>query len=266
MTQFEPPLVIPPHDGESRDAWKRTGDVLMDALRDGNVDPAVHSYAEMAGAFQKGNVAEFNLRLADYRSALVPGFSRELRKSRWEVLFNRMQPFYTAMFIYVAAGLLAALYWFTFSHTIRRIAFALVMGAFLVHTTGLIFRMALEGRPPVTNLYSSAIFIGWGGVRPRHGIGGVFGRNAIGLVVFERDWFPHADHRASPCAFRRHDGNDARRARHEFLVGNSRGRRDAGLCFDIRCWEIGDSLCGSRIFYACAREASGSTRYRQIPG
>jgi cytochrome c-type biogenesis protein CcsB len=34
--------------------------------------------------------------------------------------------------------------------------------SFVVHTFGLIFRMALEGRPPVTNLYSSAIFIGWG--------------------------------------------------------------------------------------------------------
>jgi cytochrome c-type biogenesis protein CcsB len=31
-----------------------------------------------------------------------------------------------------------------------------------VHTFGLVFRMVLEGRPPVTNLYSSAIFIGWG--------------------------------------------------------------------------------------------------------
>jgi cytochrome c-type biogenesis protein CcsB len=38
----------------------------------------------------------------------------------------------------------------------------LIALAFLVHTFGLIFRMALEGRPPVTNLYSSAIFIGWG--------------------------------------------------------------------------------------------------------
>ena len=32
----------------------------------------------------------------------------------------------------------------------------------VVHTFGLVFRMVLEGRPPVTNLYSSAIFIGWG--------------------------------------------------------------------------------------------------------
>jgi len=30
-----------------------------------------------------------------------------------------------------------------------------------VHTAGLLFRMWLERRPPVTNLYSSAIFIGW---------------------------------------------------------------------------------------------------------
>ena len=35
---------------------------------------------------------------------------------------------------------------------------------FLVHSAGLITRMYLEGRPPVTNLYSSAIFIGWGAV------------------------------------------------------------------------------------------------------
>ena len=42
--------------------------------------------------------------------------------------------------------------------------------------------MWLEGRPPVTNLYSSAIFIGWGSV----GLGLLlekFWRNAIGLVV-----------------------------------------------------------------------------------
>ena len=40
--------------------------------------------------------------------------------------------------------------------------FALLVLAFVIHTFGLGFRMYLEGRPPVTNLYSSAIFIGWG--------------------------------------------------------------------------------------------------------
>src|ERR1043166_4579771 len=58
----------------------------------------------------------------------------------------------------------------------------LILFAFLVHATGLIFRMWLEGRPPVTNLYSSAIFIGWGAVV----LGLVlerFYKDGIGVVV-----------------------------------------------------------------------------------
>jgi ABC-type transport system involved in cytochrome c biogenesis permease subunit len=183
MAKFEPPLVIPPQEaGESHDSWKRTGDVLIDGMRDGAVAPAVHSYAAMGSALKSGNAAEFNRQLADYRSALVPGFSRELRKSRSEFFFNHMQPFYNAMIIYVVAGLLAATFWFTFSHTLRRTAMGLVLLALLIHTTGILFRMGLEGRPPVTNLYSSAIFIGWGACV----LGLVleaFWRNAIGLVV-----------------------------------------------------------------------------------
>ena len=48
------------------------------------------------------------------------------------------------------------------SESLRRSAFWLVVLAWVIHTFGLVFRMYLEGRPPVTNLYSSAIFIGWG--------------------------------------------------------------------------------------------------------
>jgi ABC-type transport system involved in cytochrome c biogenesis permease subunit len=33
-----------------------------------------------------------------------------------------------------------------------------------VHTLGLVSRVVLQGRPPVTNLYSSAVFVGWGAV------------------------------------------------------------------------------------------------------
>ena len=53
---------------------------------------------------------------------------------------------------------------FNVSDLLRRSAFYLIALAWVVHTTGLVFRMYLEGRPPVTNLYSSAIFIGWAAV------------------------------------------------------------------------------------------------------
>jgi len=180
MSGFEPPLVIPPQNPNN--GWQRTGDALLESLRDGKIDPNIKTYAAMAGAFKAGNVGEFNQALADYRAALVPDFAKATAKARAEVFFNRMEPFYNAMVIYVLAGLLAVFSWFNLSETLRRAAVWLIGLAFVIHTTGLIYRMVLEGRPPVTNLYSSAIFIGWGAVV----LGMIlekFFKNGIGAVV-----------------------------------------------------------------------------------
>jgi ABC-type transport system involved in cytochrome c biogenesis permease subunit len=180
MERLEPPLIVPPQN--SGGVWQHVGTVLLNAPKGGQVPEAVQNYAAMADAFKNGNVAGFNSALADYRASLVPNFSRETQKARHEVFFNQMQPFYAAMVIYVLAGLLAIFSWFNLSETLRRSAVWLVALAFVIHTIGLIFRMVLEGRPPVTNLYSSAIFIGWGAVI----LGMIlekFYKNGIGAVV-----------------------------------------------------------------------------------
>jgi ABC-type transport system involved in cytochrome c biogenesis permease subunit len=65
---------------------------------------------------------------------------------------------------------------------LRRSAFYLVMLAWVIHTFGLVFRMYLEGRPPVTNLYSSAIFIGWAAVILGMVLEKIY-RDGIGCVV-----------------------------------------------------------------------------------
>lgn len=182
MAQFEPPLVIPPASGTEKNDWKRTGDALMEGMRDDKVNPAVLAYAKMATAFQAKDVAEFNRQVVLYRASLSSGFSKELRKAGAEAFFNRMQPFYNAMVIYVLAGLLGLFFWFNLSETLRRTAVGLIALGLIIHTTGLVFRMALEGRPPVTNLYSSAIFIGFGAVVLGLILERIF-RNGIGAVV-----------------------------------------------------------------------------------
>jgi ABC-type transport system involved in cytochrome c biogenesis permease subunit len=180
MSQLDAPLVVPPQNPSGN--WQRVGTILLDAAKGEKIPPAVENYATMADAFKNGNVAGFNSALADYRSSLIPNFSHALAKSRAEVFFNQMQPFYNAMVIYVLAGLLAIFSWFNLSETLRRSAVWLIALAFFIHTTGLIYRIVLQDRPPVTNLYSSAIFIGWGAV-----ILGLtlekFHKNGIGAVV-----------------------------------------------------------------------------------
>ncbi|MEK7383701.1 MAG: cytochrome c biogenesis protein CcsA, partial [Elusimicrobiota bacterium] len=51
--------------------------------------------------------------------------------------------------------------WATRRADIAAAARTLAWAAFLVHTVGLLARTVLQGLPPVTNLYSSAVFVGW---------------------------------------------------------------------------------------------------------
>lgn len=179
MSNLEPPLILPPDGGRD---WRRMGDALLDAPRGKALDNFAHDYANMAGALAANEPTAFNSALADLRSQLEPVQAKAIAKVRAEVFFNQMEPFYNAMVIYILAGLLAVFSWFNLSETLRRSAFWLVGLAFVIHTTGLIYRMVIEGRPPVTNLYSSAIFIGWGACL----LGMIlekFHRNGIGLVA-----------------------------------------------------------------------------------
>ncbi|MBX3734581.1 MAG: cytochrome c biogenesis protein CcsA [Verrucomicrobiae bacterium] len=158
------------------------GESLMAHVRGEPLPPAVDHWARISDTFRAGDAAGFNTAVEGYNRSMGPDLAADVRKGRQEFFFNQMAPFYDAMVIYVAAFLFALFYWFQFAEWSRRTAFALVGLAFAIHTVGLIYRMVLEGRPPVTNLYSSAIFIGWGSVL----LGMVlerFWRNAIGLVV-----------------------------------------------------------------------------------
>jgi ABC-type transport system involved in cytochrome c biogenesis permease subunit len=160
------------------------GDALLDAPKAKSpvLDDSIRDYARMTGALAANQPQEFNVALGDLRSLLIGDQPKAVGKARAEVFFNQMEPFYAAMVIYVLAGLLACFFWFNLSETLRRSAVWLLWLAFAIHTTGLIYRMVLEGRPPVTNLYSSAIFIGWGACLLGLILEG-FHKNGIGAVV-----------------------------------------------------------------------------------
>lgn len=180
MIRFEPPLVLPPSANSPE--WRRVGDALLEAPRGQPIDDSLHDYAALCGALAANDPAAFNRALGELKAHFLPAQNAALAKSRAEVFFNHMEPFYHAMVLYVLAGLIAIFSWFNLSETLRRTAVWLIALAFIIHTTGLVYRMVLEGRPPVTNLYSSAIFIGWGSVL----LGLVlerFYRNGIGSVV-----------------------------------------------------------------------------------
>jgi ABC-type transport system involved in cytochrome c biogenesis permease subunit len=165
LSQMAYPWLIPPAPGQPRQGWSNIGSNLMDSVVSGTVVEPANDYAKMASAFDAGNPAAFNQAVADYRVWLQSnGLSSPLRATGQEFFFSQIQPFYVSMVIYVAALILGCLYWINLSPTLRKSGFCLLVLAFAIHTFALVFRMYLQGRPPVTNLYSSAIFIGWAAV------------------------------------------------------------------------------------------------------
>ncbi len=165
VKEYAYPLVIPPaHPEMSRDDWVNAGANLVEAVRGTSISPALTNYAAMTTAFRHNKPGEFNAAVASYQAWLRQHFVPELGKAGREFSFNDFQPFYKTTVLYVFALVLALLASLTTSDWLRRSAVNLVALAWVIHTIGLICRMALEGRPPVTNLYSSAIFIGWGAV------------------------------------------------------------------------------------------------------
>ena len=183
-------LRLAPPDAGARDitTWRNFGAALQAAAVRGQLDAATSAYVKLGRAWQDDKPKDFNSTVHDYRAALDREAPSLLGKSDLESRFNAAQPFYKSAVLYVVAFLLAVFSWLKWPETLGRAAFRLVMIAWLLSTAGIALRMWLEGRPPVTNLYSSALFVGWGAVALclvlegayRNGIGSV----AAGLVGF----------------------------------------------------------------------------------
>ena len=174
---------IPPAAGQDRMGdWSKMGASLLGFVTTGQMPVAVRDYAAMATAYAASDSRSFNTAVDSYRDWLGAHFPARRRAANLECIFNRLQPFYHSMVIYVVVFVLACFSWLAWPRTLGRYAFALLLLAFAVHSSGLIFRMILEGRPPVTNLYSSAVFIGWGACLLGLGLERFF-RNGIGSAT-----------------------------------------------------------------------------------
>lgn len=153
-----PPHMIPPlNKGEE---WRAFWEV-KDSGQGGDKANSVYlTYLHLLAAYAKDQPEEFNKILKDYRAELEKKLPEEMAAARVEVFFNHFQPFLHCSYLYGIVFVLSCLGWLLW-RDLHWAAFWLAVLTCLVQTWALIARMYLSGRPPVTNLYSSAVFIGW---------------------------------------------------------------------------------------------------------
>ncbi|WP_269526085.1 cytochrome c biogenesis protein [Coraliomargarita parva] len=157
-------VVPPPPPVDPLEDWKNVGQELLDVMQGDGLSPYVTSYAALTMSYRAGDAATFNQEVAEMRARFAADFPGDIGRVHYERLFNLSQPFYLSMQLYVLVFLAVCISWLRWPEELSKAAFALLVLAFLIHSFGLVSRMYIQGRPPVTNLYSSAVFVGWGAV------------------------------------------------------------------------------------------------------
>lgn len=130
--------------------------------------PGEHTDSLIAvlGAWRDGDFEDFNKRSQEHVKAMAATEIADVQATRtgFEAWFNHSAPAYYCAAMYLIAFALACVSLLVWETALRRVVFTMVLVTFGFHTFALIGRIYISGRPPVTNLYSSAVFIGWGAV------------------------------------------------------------------------------------------------------
>lgn len=158
----------------------------MDEHASDDPHPSVAFFAAMMTAASERDTEAFNGAVDAYTRLLEASMPEVMTRMRLEVLFNRASVFTGAAAVYALAfvGVCASFVLRArgaggvLAERLRVGSLALLTGAVVVHTVAIGLRMYLQDRPPVTNLYSSAVFVGWAGV-----LAGVFVERLFPLGV-----------------------------------------------------------------------------------
>ncbi|MGE3727843.1 MAG: cytochrome c biogenesis protein [Candidatus Sericytochromatia bacterium] len=174
---FEIPLVLPALKAEGND-WLPLGGEKSDLNRSNYAN----AWYKSLKAYQNNDIVLFNATTSEYLQGLKVSHPALFPRLQIEQRFNLSMPFYQSMVLFVLAFLLCVFGWMFWGTALNRSAFGLVLIGLVIFTGALLTRMYLQGRPPVTNLYSSAIFVGWVAVLMGLGIEW-FMKNSFGTIM-----------------------------------------------------------------------------------
>jgi ABC-type transport system involved in cytochrome c biogenesis permease subunit len=182
-----PPALIPPLESTARpagetaadtaaarqDDWQALYPAVVSAMvarmldgREGQpayrLNPAILPLTSVLAAAD-GPPAELARAVAEYRSAIaaLPAAQAAESRTTFEAWLNRFNPTDLAKWLYVFATVVCFASFLAWHRPLNQFVSWLLVATFVLHTFALVARVYITGRPPVVNLYSSAVFIGW---------------------------------------------------------------------------------------------------------
>ncbi len=125
--------------------------------------PAMSALTKMMQAYGAADAFPFSAASYEAREklrALSPSIYPTESKLRLEYFYNHFDAFYRAIWLYAFAFVLLMLaHWRRGARGLSAMGIVLALGALAFHASGIVLRCLIAGRPPVTNMYESIIWV-----------------------------------------------------------------------------------------------------------
>ena len=152
--------VIPPQwNLEEQELWMAPWTVAFHGQGSPETLELLKNYKDLISSYKKGDNQKFSEASEIIRRSTIAMAQFDSPRLAWEVRFNQAKYFHKSLAFYIGSFLIVLLSFVTLSKLSRRVAFGLLVVGFIFHTVGIISRMLIMGRPPVTSLYESIIFV-----------------------------------------------------------------------------------------------------------
>jgi ABC-type transport system involved in cytochrome c biogenesis permease subunit len=161
-------LRVVPHPEDPKAAWFSIADLQSQEAADIPQLGRLRALSDaMLAAYRTGDLEgvataarAFSSRLRELAPAAYP----EAKALQMEVHYNTLKPFRTAWVLYLAGFLVLLASFPLASRSLMLAGYAGLVAGFVVNSYGLVLRVLISGRPPVTNMYETLVFVAWGGV------------------------------------------------------------------------------------------------------
>lgn len=177
LKRMNAPAIIPPTREQTDTSvdhprWSAFSNAFFDASIEritGNSpeasDPTT-PFAEMITAYRESDAAAFNEAVDDQLTLVQAAAPADYLP--WRVELERWMeaawPTGVATILYIIALVLGLVYMLADLPRLRWTVWWILALTLVIHTVVIVCRIVITGKPPVINLYSSAVFIGWAAV------------------------------------------------------------------------------------------------------
>lgn len=158
------PFTILPTAVHGELVWLSPWDALNNFPSTPDIQPSIRLLSQAVHHYRNHEQLEFDMAVRAFKQSVaerLPDSPQGVPSITLELFYNALNPFFWLKAGYLLAFLAALSSFVLLEKWLRRIAVGLVLTCLAAHTLGILLRMNIMDRPPVTNLYETFLFVGW---------------------------------------------------------------------------------------------------------